>query len=46
MLMNYAGSLARANPPVRGAIAPVRRRACFAGRGASVVLEEIHARIK
>ena len=34
------------NPCVKGAIAPVRRRAYFVGRDAGVALEEIHARIE
>ena len=37
---------ARLNPHVRGAIVPVRRRDYFVGRGASVALGEIHARIE
>ena len=45
-LMRRPVHFACVNPCVRGAIAPVRRRDYFVRRGASVALEEIHARIE
>ena len=45
-LMRCTVYFARVNPRARGAIVPVKRRDYFVGRGASVALGEIHARIE